>query len=86
MLLILSTDIPLIQDKHFVYAQTGDLTTDLTLRLWNLYILKICLRSIIVPSIKKEYRDILDVIANYLDVHLDHNTLTITRMRIEYES
>ena len=81
MLLILSTDIPLIQDKHFVYAQTGDLTTDLTLRLLNISIYKIIIRSIIVLPIKKEYHDILDVIANYLDVHLDHKTMTIQRLK-----
>ena len=79
------TDIPYVKTKTHIVVQKADLTTDLTLRLWNLYILKICLRSIIVP-IDNEFIPILETIASYLGVYIDFGSLTVKRMGNEYES
>ena len=80
-----NTDIPIRRKGKFLYAQTQDLTTDLTLRLWNLCMYKLFLRSIIGP-VNIEFIPILNTIANYLNVHLDHGTLTVKRIGLEYES
>ena len=84
-LLLQNTLIPYTETKTHIKVQKGDLSTDLTLRLWNLYILKICLRSIIELPIKKEYYDILVTIANYLNVHINYDSLTVKPMGYDNE-
>lgn len=78
---IAHTDIPHRLTRQYLIAQLDDPSVTLTLRLWNLPVLKIFLRSIIGP-INFEQKRMIDHIANYLDVYIDYGTMQLHRERI----
>ena len=69
-------DIPYIIRGVYVYAQMSEPLTALTLRLWNLHVYKMFIRSIIVP-IESKHASIIDSIGTYLGAYVEYKTMTI---------